>query len=100
MRAQAALAELQDMIWLLYPNATFRVTCGQDDPDANHLVATVDVEDTGAVLEAVMDRMMEIQIEDELPIFVIPVRPPERVRAMWSAALTQTSHVPALPAQS
>jgi hypothetical protein len=82
---QAAIAELQALIKQHYPDATFRVECGTDDPEAIHLIAVVDVDDQSDVLDAVVDRMMEIQIEEELPIFVIPVRPPARA-AEWLAA--------------
>jgi hypothetical protein len=34
----------------------------------------------------VRDRIMEIQIDQGVPIFVIPVRTPERVKAMRTAA--------------
>jgi len=77
-RTQAALTELKELIKQRYPDATFYVTRSQDDPEAIHLVTMVDVDDRGPVLDAVMDRMMELQIEDELPIFVIPVRPRTR----------------------
>ena len=78
-RTQAALAELQEMLLRHYPDATFRVSRGQDDPDCIHLVMTVDVEDTDVVLDTVIDRVMELQIEEELPVHVIPIRPLERV---------------------
>lgn len=77
-RTQAALTELKGLIKQRYPDATFHVTRSQDDPEAIHLVTMVDVEDRGPVLDTVMDRMMELQIEDELPIFVIPIRPRKR----------------------
>ena len=45
-------------------------------------MATVDVPDKGEGFDLVVDRMMELQIEEELPLFVIPVRPRERVLQM------------------
>ena len=48
---------------------------GIDDPDAIHLEATVNISDVDEVLDLVMDRMMDIQIDEGVPIFVIPVRP-------------------------
>jgi hypothetical protein len=39
-----------------------------------HLIAAVDVDDLDDVTDLVIKRMMEIQIEDGLPIFVIPTR--------------------------
>lgn len=81
-RTRAALAELKQLVRQRYPDATFAVRRGEDDPDCIHLVATVDVEDGGEVIEAVVERLMEIQIEQGLPIFVIPLRPRESVLAM------------------
>ncbi len=75
-RVQAAIVELLEIIKRQYPTAAFRVERGQDDPDAIHLVAIVDIADTGELLDLVIDRLMEIQTDDELPIFVIPLRPP------------------------
>jgi hypothetical protein len=89
-RTQAALSELQGIIKQHYPDATFQVTRSQDDPQAIHLLTTVDVEDRGEVLDAVMDRMMELQIAEDLPIFVIPRRPRERMLAI-RRALAQAS---------
>jgi hypothetical protein len=85
-RTQAALKELQGIVKQHYPEATFTVMRSQDDPAAIHLVTTVDVEDRGEVLDAVMERMMELQIAEELPIFVIPIRPRERMLAIRRAA--------------
>jgi hypothetical protein len=84
-RTQAALKELQGIIKQHYPEATFTVTRSQDDPAAIHLVTTIDAEDRGEVLDAVMERMMALQIEEELPIFVIPIRPRERMLAIRRA---------------
>jgi hypothetical protein len=78
-RRQAVLDELRGRILQRYPDATFEVTRGIDDPDAVHLIVTVDVDDTEDVVDLVIDRMMEAQIEEGLPLFVIPVRPAERV---------------------
>jgi hypothetical protein len=81
-RVQAALGELQRLIAQHFPGTRFCVAVGQDDPRAIHLIATVVVADRGAVLDTVMDRMMELQIDEGLPIFVVPVRPRVPVPAM------------------
>ncbi len=75
---QAAVAELQQHIQHHYPHATFEVGRG-DDPEGVYLRATVDVEDTDAVVDVVIDRLIELQVEAELPIYVVPLRPLERV---------------------
>jgi hypothetical protein len=77
-RVQRAIDELRDLVLAHYPDATFDVSRGVDDPQAVHLNTTVDVEDTDAVVDVVIDRMMELQIDEGLPIFVIPLRPVER----------------------
>lgn len=81
-RIQAALHELQAILLQHYPEATFRVGRGEDDPEAIHLFATVDADDTDVVLDCVVDRMMEIQIEDGMPIFIIPLPTAERAAAL------------------
>jgi len=77
-RLAPALDELRAMIKVRYPQATFELSRGTDDPAAVHLIAVVDVVDTDEVVDLVIDRMMELQIEEGLPIFVIPTRPVER----------------------
>lgn len=81
-RMQRAVAELSGLIQQHYPRASFRVSRGQDDPEAGHLRATVDVDDPDEVTDLIIDRMMALQIEDDPPIFVIPVRPRACVEAL------------------
>lgn len=78
-RRRRAVAELAGAIRGRYPTATFRVRPGVDDPEATYLVATVDVEDPDAVLDLVVDRLLELQLDEHLPINVLPVHTPERV---------------------
>ncbi len=79
--AGAAIAELQGIIREPYPSALFAVRRGIDDPEAIQLWTTVDMEDTEQILDHVLDRVLELQLEG-LPVHVIPVRPRERVLAM------------------
>ena len=78
-RVQSALVELEGIIRGAYPEAVFEVARAEDEPEAAHLLATVDVEDAEAVLDLVIDRLLELQVEERLPVHVIPVRPLERV---------------------
>jgi hypothetical protein len=91
-REKAALAELQGIIREHYPAALFSVRRGVDDPAAVELWTTVDVEDTDLLLDHVIDRVMELQIEDGLPVHVIPVRPRARVLAMRKAEVKRAVH--------
>ncbi len=84
-RMQAAIEELKGLIREHYPDATFRVTRSPEDPRSIHLMTTVDVPDTTEVVDAVLDRVLEMQIQEKLPVHVIPVQPRERVLAMLRA---------------
>ena len=86
-RILMALTELQELIRGRYPNATFQVAPGED-PEGVYLDATVDVVDTDEVMDVVVDRLLAMQVEEGLPVYVIALRPVERVlEAMRSAKL-------------
>src|SRR5215211_7860425 len=88
-KMRAAVDELQALIRQHHPEAQFRVSRDPDGSEAIHLIAVLDVEDTDLAADDFIDRMMQIQIEDALPLFVIPVRTPEREQAVREAALAQ-----------
>ena len=88
-RMQAAVAEMQERIRARYPDATFAASYG-DDPDGVYLTVTVDLEDTDEVVDVYIDRLLDLQIEEGLPLHVIPVRPPERIAAMLKERQLQT----------
>jgi hypothetical protein len=79
-RVAAALAELQALITAHYPTATFSTARGED-PEGMYLTATVDVDDTDDVVDQFIARLLDLQIEEGLPVYVIPVRPIARVAA-------------------
>ena len=79
-RMQEAIAELHDLIASCYPEAMFTVSEG-DDPEGIDLNATVDVEDMGEVVDVFLDRMVDFQVEEGLPVYVVILPPPERVIA-------------------
>lgn len=81
-KVSAALNELQNIIAARYPNATFRRTPGWDDPRSTYLVTTVDLDDPDSVLDLIIGRLHHFQVEERLPILVVPVRTPERRQAM------------------
>ena len=90
-RMQQAVEELKGLVRERYPNAAFRVARSPEEPRIVHLFTTVDVEDTDAVLDAVIDRVTEFQTDERLPIRVIPVRPRERVLATLRASAAATA---------
>jgi hypothetical protein len=79
-RMQAAIKEMKDLILASYPDAKFEVAPGED-PEGIYLTATVDVEDTDEVFDLIVDRLLDVQVEERIPLYVLPVRPIERVIA-------------------
>lgn len=77
-RIMQALGEVQALIQRRYPTASFFITEGED-PVGMYLTATVDVDDTDEVVDVFIDRLLELQVDERLPIYVLPVRPIERV---------------------
>lgn len=74
VRLHVALAELSEIIRGRFPDAAFQVGSSPDDADVVILRAFVDVEAQDEVMDVVIERMMAIQIEEGLPIFVVPIR--------------------------
>jgi hypothetical protein len=79
-RMEDALRELQGLITAHFPQAAFVVEEGFD-PKGIYLVTTVDITDTDEVIAAVGDRLVELQVDEGLPVYVTPLRPIERVVA-------------------
>lgn len=80
-QVRAALDELRSVIRERYPEAQFEVARGHDEPENIHLVTTVDVDDPDEVVDLVIDRLLELQVEERIPVYVIPLHTPERVLA-------------------
>jgi hypothetical protein len=78
---QSALTELQGMIQSRWPEATFVVSEG-DDPEGVYLDAVVDIDDPDEVMDLVVDRLLDLQVEQQLPVHVVPVRPLARALEM------------------
>src|SRR5947209_16488883 len=85
-RMQAAVDELKGLLRELYPDATFQVLRSPEDSRSVFLWTTVDVPDTTEVVDAVLDRVLQFQIEQHLPIHVIPVQPTRRARRELQSA--------------
>ena len=83
------------MIAAVYPGTAFEVTSGEDDPDIIQLIATVDVEDTDDVMDVVIDRLLELEVDEGLPIYLVPIHLPERVLSrLRSESQGQRPHRP------
>jgi hypothetical protein len=79
-RLQKALDELKGLITAHFSQAAFVVEEGFD-PEGVYLVTTVDIDDTDEVISVVGDRLVELQVDEGLPVYVTPLRPMERVVA-------------------
>jgi hypothetical protein len=79
-RLEKAVEELKGRIIARFPQASFVVEEGFD-PQGIYLVATVDITDTDEVIDIVGDRLVELQVDEGLPVYVTPLRPIERVVA-------------------
>ena len=82
-RVQEALDELQAMIAARYPEATFSTYTWYDIAGI-FLEATVDVDDTEEVHEVFMERLVDIQVEDGIPVYVQVTQPSERRQAQFA----------------
>jgi hypothetical protein len=68
------------MILQRFPDAIFEVVRG-DDPDGVYLTAKVDVDDLDEVTDTVISRVVDMQVDEGLPVYVVPDWPPARIRA-------------------
>ena len=73
-RRKEAITELTRLIRQHYPTATFDVSPDPDDPDITLLWATVDVDDPDQVLDLVMERALQLQVDEGVPVYVVPIR--------------------------
>lgn len=80
-RIQAAIAEFTAMIGQNFPAVEFTTYIG-DDPVGVYLRAVVDLDAPDEVMDLIIDRLLTLQAEEELPFYVIPVRTPERAEAV------------------
>ena len=77
-RMTAAIAEMQQLISTAFPNASYTTT-HQDDPEGIQLIVMVDIEDTDRVVDCFIDRLLTLQVDESIPLYVIPVRSTNRV---------------------
>lgn len=77
-RMEPVIAELQQQVTGRYPDARFEVFEGED-PRGTYLRAVVDVKDTDEVVDLVIDRLLDLQVEERLPLYFVASRPSERL---------------------
>jgi len=81
-RMQAGIVEIQRLIRAKYPGATFEIQ-ESPEPEGVYMRAIVDVDEPFLVMDSFIDRLAEIQADDELPLSVVVMRTPERMKAAF-----------------
>lgn len=87
---EAALGELRSIIAERFPEATFSVQKGLH-PLGVQLLVTVDIDETDEVLSVVSDRVVDMHVNEEWPVWVVALRPPERNLAILAQQQAEAS---------
>jgi hypothetical protein len=77
-RMTTAISEMQYLISMAFPSVSYTIA-HQDDPKGIQLIALVDIEDTDTVVDCFIDRLLTLQVDESIPLYVIPVRSTNRV---------------------
>ncbi len=78
-RIQAAVAELKTAIHERFPTAEFAVTRREDPEPGIYVNATVDIEDLDEVTDPIVSRLVDMQVNEGLPVYVIAGWPERRI---------------------
>jgi|SRR5579883_1237296 hypothetical protein len=76
-RMAAAVEELRALISARYPGSTYELAAG-DDPEGLYLTVIVDADDPDEVVDLFVDRLLKLQIDERLPLYVVPIRTAQR----------------------
>lgn len=78
-RIQAAIAELQGAIQDRFPTAQFSISQREDPEPGIYLNATVDVDDLDEVTDPIVSRLVDMQVDEGLPVYVSVDWPEARI---------------------
>ena len=95
-----AVRELSALILQHYASATLLVGPAEEDPEVTHITALIDVDDPDKVADLVMERMLHWRLDKDIPVYVIPIRTPERLAAVREQQRRRASLAPVLPLSS
>lgn len=93
-RTRRAVAELQGAIAARYPTTIFELARSPDDAVSLHLLAIADVDGSDEVGDLIVDRVVALQVEEGIPLHVIPLRTPARVQTALAATRSGSSSRP------
>jgi hypothetical protein len=80
-KTKSAIDELSEMILESFPGTKMHAEI-RDDPLGVYLISEVDLDDPDEVMDLVVDRVVELNVWEGVPIHVIPLRNEERDRAL------------------
>src|SRR5438105_2439749 len=80
-RTRDAIDELRALILARYPAARFSESRDVDEAENVLLNAVVDTDDLDEVFDLVAERLLPLQVEERIPVHVIPLDTPERILA-------------------
>jgi hypothetical protein len=90
-RMMAAIEELTNLIRDRYPETTFSTELGEHE-ESVFVTAVVDVDDPDEVVDCFIDRSVTLQVDEGLPLHIIPIRTPARnARLLATLRLGQSS---------
>ncbi|HLI51565.1 MAG TPA: hypothetical protein VKU87_07185, partial [Thermomicrobiaceae bacterium] len=69
-RIHQAVSELRALISENHLEATFTVGPGGDNPEGTYLTVEVDLEDPDEVLDLVIERVLDMQFNEGIPVHV------------------------------
>jgi hypothetical protein len=75
---EQGIAGLKEMILARFPGTVFQAFPNTDPPGI-YLRVTVDIDDPDEVIDLILPRLVEMQLEEGLPIYPVAVRPIERI---------------------
>src|SRR5437870_13824689 len=81
-RMRDAVGSLEGLIRGRYPDVSLRVSRNPEDSRSIDLLATLDVDDRDEVMDLVVERVLELQLKQKLPVHVVPLRTPKRTAAV------------------
>jgi hypothetical protein len=73
-RMETVIQEFQTLIEQSYSPVCFEVKSG-DDPVGTYLIVTVDIDDPDEVVDLYAEKLLALQVEEGLPLYIVPVRP-------------------------
>ena len=89
-KIERAAEELKAIIRAAYPAAQFQLARAADDRDAWNLRTLVEADDLDDVSALTKDREIDMLVEENVPLYVIPTRGRERFARHVAEAVRQT----------